>query len=964
MDKEELGKSLNKVKEFFSNEKVQWISVIAILLVVVSLAASIRVSNIDLLKDSTTDEYIPLALDPYYFLRVAEKIIETDKNLPECDEFRVYLGEECVPYIDEFMPWILAYTYPLVGGLFDISFRHYDIISPVIFFVLGIGMFFALSYLVTKNKWLSLGASSLLSFTTAYLYRTMAGFSDHESIGMFALFLAFFVFVLAVKYHNNKEKNIWWKSLIWGLAVGLTTVFTIGSWGGSGNFLFIIFPLAYFLVWIFHNREKNNNFVYTSWIFYISWVVSTLAFGGLLGLRDVSGYFTGTTGILSLAILGFILIDGLFQIFNFKWVKEKFRILYSLGVGVIVGFIGLFAIGKNPLFLIRDIIIYLIKPFGTHRVGLTVAENAQPYLSDWISNVGQPIFWLFVFGIVLLGYYLSRGLKKRKHKWGFFVSYVLMVSGIIFSRISASHVLNGDNFISGVFYFVPLVGFWVYFFYLYFSDDYNWNGVDSFLFAWMFFTIISGRAALRMFFAITPFMCFMAAYFIFNICKDLKVKKLEAVYFADFFIGIFLWFLFRSFSWWNGTGFNMVWSWLLKMVFLAIIVYSGYFLYKNSKIKDELNRLFVGLLVLISVFVFFLAIFQSYSSVNYSAQYTGPSANNQWQNAMSWIRENTEEDAVFGHWWDYGYWVQTLGERKTLADGGYHSSSLVHPIGRYVLTTPEAETAYSYLKTMGVDYFLIDPTDLGKYSAYSRIGSDDKWDRYSYLPIGTYDPAQVQETANETVLIYNIQGVVDEDLEYVKDGKKIFLPGPSYNKLGEATYNSYLIGVILKFKDEDELVQPTGVYYYNNQQYQIPIRYIYFGGELFDFGKGYDAVLRVIPSVRSNKVDSVGAIVYLSSKVKDSLFAQVYLMDDPFESYENFELVHSEDDDLIKNLENQGYPVTSEFIYYNGFRGPIKIWNVSDYPERTETHDVFWDLWTGDEEMSLEKYGSYDVLFE
>ena len=37
---------------------------------------------------------------------------------------------------------------------------------------------------------------------------------------------------------------------------------------------------------------------------------------------------------------------------------------------------------------------------------------------------------------------------------------------------------------------------------------------------------------------------------------------------------------------------------------------------------------------------------------------------NDWPDAMQWLRENTPEDAVIASWWDYGYWISTLGERK------------------------------------------------------------------------------------------------------------------------------------------------------------------------------------------------------------------------------------------------------------------------------------------------------------
>ncbi|MBL4885075.1 MAG: hypothetical protein JKY95_11145, partial [Planctomycetaceae bacterium] len=41
---------------------------------------------------------------------------------------------------------------------------------------------------------------------------------------------------------------------------------------------------------------------------------------------------------------------------------------------------------------------------------------------------------------------------------------------------------------------------------------------------------------------------------------------------------------------------------------------------------------------------------------------------NDWSDAMQWLKENTPEDAVIASWWDYGYWISTLGERKTLSD--------------------------------------------------------------------------------------------------------------------------------------------------------------------------------------------------------------------------------------------------------------------------------------------------------
>jgi dolichyl-diphosphooligosaccharide--protein glycosyltransferase len=43
-------------------------------------------------------------------------------------------------------------------------------------------------------------------------------------------------------------------------------------------------------------------------------------------------------------------------------------------------------------------------------------------------------------------------------------------------------------------------------------------------------------------------------------------------------------------------------------------------------------------------------------------------ATNDWPDAMQWIKENTPKDSVIASWWDYGYWISVLGERKSISD--------------------------------------------------------------------------------------------------------------------------------------------------------------------------------------------------------------------------------------------------------------------------------------------------------
>ena len=43
-------------------------------------------------------------------------------------------------------------------------------------------------------------------------------------------------------------------------------------------------------------------------------------------------------------------------------------------------------------------------------------------------------------------------------------------------------------------------------------------------------------------------------------------------------------------------------------------------------------------------------------------------ATNDWFHALDWMKNNTPEDAVVASWWDYGYWISTMGERATVTD--------------------------------------------------------------------------------------------------------------------------------------------------------------------------------------------------------------------------------------------------------------------------------------------------------
>jgi len=874
--KENYGKSVN----FFKQKKVLNIILIIFLLVILIGGSWVRLQNLELLKDSTTGEYMPLALDPFYFLRVAETIVN-EGGLPAFDNMRYPFLQ--VEFSNEILPQVLTFMYKIGHG-FDntITIQFIDVIYPVIFFALGLVAFFFLILILTKSKITAAISSFLLAIIPAYLYRTMAGFADHEALGMFFAFLAFLCYGLAIKFLEKNDKSNR-KTILWGALAGFVSAFTILSWGGIANFVFLIIPLSFGIIWLIKsktNLENSKNILKKYLIFYFVWFISSILFSVLFGYSFssiISRFVLSSSGVIGPALLLFIIIDYLLISKGKKIIKknfEKYRIFYSAIITLILGFIFLLFAGQNIFLIISQIFSRFLTPANLGRTGLTVAENAAPYLTTWISQIGKTFFWIFFGGAVFVGFALAEGIRKKSNKILFSILWLIMISGILFSRISTSSLLNGTSFLSKSIYFIGIALFLIYLVFLYFRDEIKIKNELIFIAAWLFVTLITVRGSVRFFFVITPLFCFMAGYFVVRLFNYAKKSK-------DDLLKMILWVL-------------------LGLAILGLIISSVAFWNASSQ----------------------------------QGKYTSPSANLQWQNTMEWVRENTQQGEIFVHWWDYGYWVEYLGQRPSLTDGGHANGFWDHLIGRYVLTTPFPETAFSFMKTHEVSYLLIDPTDIGKYPAYSKIGSDEQGDdRYSWISTMLVNPSQTTETKDGIIRFYPGGQAVDQDIIYQTNEGEVFLPA---NKAG-------LAGVLLETSGKT-IKQPGGIFVYNQKQINIPLRYLYYKGEILDFGGGLNALIYVFPKVDqtstgSANVDENGALMYFSPKNMNSLFVQNYILDNSLGGYENLQLVYTGSDPVVDSLNSQGQ-FLGEFVFFQGLRGPIKIWKVS-YSEDIQIVEEF-----------------------
>ncbi|MEK6833076.1 MAG: hypothetical protein AABY32_03435, partial [Nanoarchaeota archaeon] len=637
--------------------------------------------------------------------------------------------------------------------------------------------------------------------------------------------------------------------------------------------------LATFTIFFLEKDIKKNIIIFSSW-FIPAIIIEIIKF------KSIKGVIISLSGPgLAVMVFFLLILQIIFLKFKLGERFKKIKISNSIKIlilTIIIGILGLLIIDPKLIAtLVSTGINGLLYPFGKARVSLTVAENSAPYLAQAISEFGY-IIWAFLISMIILFYESVRHFGK-KEKIKLTLAFIVFIASLFFTRISASSALNGDNFLSHLIYFA---GFAIFIITAISIDKKSYDNKEAFksidfsyilLLSFSFWAIVSIRGAVRLFFIVSPMIILVA---------------------------------------------SMLPSKLHELI---------------KKSKDEFLRMILIILLIATIIIFLYTFMQYTSSSVYQAKATVPGIyEQQWQGAMSWVRENTPVNSVFVHWWDYGYWVQTIGERPTVTDGGHFTVYWDHLIGRYLLTSPFPKAALSFMKTHDVSYLLIDSTDLGKYSAYSSIGSDSTGkDRYSFIPSMISNPNQIQETKNGTIRIYNGGFGIDDDIIYEKDGEKVLL----------SNSNTGLAGIIIEYEGTS-IKKIEGVFAQNGNQISLPLRYAYYNKKFYDFQGGLNITVMIIPSVIDNpnggaNLDNTGALIYLSNKTRNSLFAKLYLMNDPLKEYTTISLSHVEEDTVTKYLNSQG--ANLDFVYYNGFRGPIKIWKV-DYPENIIKERGFLNL--------------------
>lgn len=838
---------------FKGSKKGSWFIYI-ILALILWFGYFVRTRNLGLLVDRITNKMVPLALDPHVVLRYAKYVVENG-SLMALDTLRYFpLGYNPL-YEMGFLSSFVAYLYKFMHIFSSsLTIEKVHILYPPIVFIFIIIFFFLLVRRLFDQR-VALVSSAFLSVIPTFLYRTMAGFSDKEALGTLFMFMTFYFFVVGWQSKGYK------KNILFGVLAGLATGLMSYVWGGV-NFVYLLFGFFVLVELMLKKFKKKDFYLYGSF-FIVLWIMST----NFLGKYTTLSFFSSITTALLAFVFIMSIFDFVFFKLNFLKIKDKLQGKIPLGiVNLIVSAVFVLIISMiviDPGFVFREVgdtITRLTQPFPS-RWASTVAESHQPYITDWISNLGGWLVWLFIAGSVLLFYEITK--KVSKKSWIYTLVYVLFILSFIFSKYSASaQYLNGTSGLAKFMYLgsisifiLLLIGTYLYAFYKNKGLYKKILKIDKkyiFVFIWFLVNIIMAKTAIRLLFVFSQIIAVLWAYFFIQIADYLK------------------------------------------------------------KLKKDRFKL-IGYVVIL---IFIVSIFANYAKADLDqSKNVGPSYNGQWQMAMAWVRENTPKDAVFAHWWDYGYWVQTGGERATITDGGNNVGAWNYFMGRHVLTGQSETEALEFLKAHDASHLLMISDEIAKYPAFSLIGGDENFDRYSWLPIFNKDPID-QETRDEVISVYRGGFLLDDDFTY--DNTLFPREGAGIG------------GFLLPVDQEDNNLrfkQPTAALVYAGQQYSIPVECLFVGGREIVFSEpGLKGCLMLIPKYEGQTADPVGAAIYISEKVRKTLFTQLYLFG---KDSDYFKLVYNDKDVM---------PLS----YYNGrLIGPLDIWEIS-YPDDLVVPEEFY----------------------
>src|SRR5437899_470155 len=78
---------------------------------------------------------------------------------------------------------------------------------------------------------------------------------------------------------------------------------------------------------------------------------------------------------------------------------------------------------------------------------------------------------------------------------------------------------------------------------------------------------------------------------------------------------------------------------------------------------------------------------------------------NDWIDALNWIAKDTPKNAVVAAWWDYGYWITTLGNKTSLADNATINQTRIATIAKMFID--QKQNGIKIAQDLKADYIVV-----------------------------------------------------------------------------------------------------------------------------------------------------------------------------------------------------------------------------------------------------------------
>lgn len=141
-----------------------------------------------------------------------------------------------------------------------------------------------------------------------------------------------------------------------------------------------------------------------------------------------------------------------------------------------------------------------------------------------------------------------------------------------------------------------------------------------------------------------------------------------------------------------------------------------------------------------------------------------------WPEALEWMKTNITDDAIVCSWWDYGYWIETMAGKTTMADGATQTTNQIATIGRIMMSAPNV--SIGILEEYDADYMVVFSSYSEQYGQSLYAGDEVKWqwmvqiggldlDDYVNYTAGVYKDAFTSSTLYNLMFEGNTGGLFE-----------------------------------------------------------------------------------------------------------------------------------------------------------------------------------------------------------